>query len=203
MTERSFPNQQQAALALLNDDSTLTRKAGSFLGQLVADPGPLSDAQAKAGDLARSRCLAPSGDRRRAMTNEPDLFGFTSAPEYPDAPGHRGVETSIAAAVDIAPKLGRLQRMAEEAIRAAGYYGVTADELAANLDVSRWTIQPRTTELKLKGLVVDSGMRRPNCTGKSAIVWVAFEYRRSAAANPPPPTPRGAIASAWAPTARS
>ncbi len=35
-----------AALALLNGDSKLTRKAGSFLGQLAADPGPLSDAQA-------------------------------------------------------------------------------------------------------------------------------------------------------------
>ena len=32
---------------------------------------------------------------------------------YPDAPGHRNVETSIAAADDLAPKLGRLQRMAE------------------------------------------------------------------------------------------
>lgn len=47
MTNRPFPDQQQAALALLNGDSKLTRKAGSFLGQLVADPGPLSDAQAK------------------------------------------------------------------------------------------------------------------------------------------------------------
>jgi hypothetical protein len=111
-----------------------------------------------------------------------DLFGFTPAPEYPDAPGHRGVDTSIAAAAHIAPKLGRLQRMAEQAIRSTGYYGATADELAANLDVPRWTIQPRTTELKLKGLVADSGMRRKNCTGKSAIVWVVSEFRRSAAA---------------------
>ena len=116
------------------------------------------------------------------MTDEPDLFGSTPPAEYPDAPGHRGVDTSIAAAEDVAPKLGRLQRMAEQAIRDAGYYGATADELAANLAVSRWTIQPRTTELKLKGLAFDSGMRRLNCTGKSAIVWVAPEFRRSAAA---------------------
>jgi hypothetical protein len=32
-------------LALLNGNSRLTRKAGSFLGQLVVDPTPLSDAQ--------------------------------------------------------------------------------------------------------------------------------------------------------------
>ena len=36
-----------AGLALLNGGGKITRKAGSFLGQLVADPGPLSEAQAE------------------------------------------------------------------------------------------------------------------------------------------------------------
>lgn len=92
---------------------------------------------------------------------------------YPDAPGHRNVDTSIAAANAIAPKLGRLQRMAETAIREAGLYGLTADELAARLDMDRWSIQPRTSELRRKGLIRDSGLRRPNATGKQAIVWIA------------------------------
>ena len=116
------------------------------------------------------------------MNDAPDLFGFEAEPAYPDSPGHRGIDTSIAAAADLAPKLGRLQRMAEDAIRASGHRGLTADELAAHLNLDRWSIQPRTTELRRKGLVVDSGMRRPNCTGKSAIVWVAPEFQRSAAA---------------------
>lgn len=92
---------------------------------------------------------------------------------YPDAPGHRCVETSVDAAVALAPKLGRLQRMAEMAIRDAGEDGLTADELAAKLDMDRWSVQPRTSELKRKGLILDSGQRRPNTTGKRAIVWVA------------------------------
>ena len=92
---------------------------------------------------------------------------------YPDAPGHRNVETSIAAAEALAPKLGRLQRMAETTIRSAGAHGLTADELAARLDMVRWSIQPRTSELKSKGLIRDSGRRRPNATGKAAIVWIA------------------------------
>ena len=92
---------------------------------------------------------------------------------YPDAPGHRNVDTSIAAAEALAPKLGRLQRMAEEAIRQAGLKGLTADELATRLEMDRWSIQPRTSELKRKGLIRDSGMRRPNATGKQAIVWIA------------------------------
>lgn len=92
---------------------------------------------------------------------------------YPDAPGHRGVETSIAAAAAIAPKLGRLQQIALEAIREAGWLGLTADELAEKVGMDRWSIQPRTSELKRKGLIRDSGQRRPNATGKRAIAWVA------------------------------
>ncbi|KPF76992.1 hypothetical protein IP68_03885 [Blastomonas sp. AAP25] len=92
---------------------------------------------------------------------------------YPDAPGHRHVDTSMAAADALAPKLGRLQRMTETAIREAGWIGLTADELAATLGMDRWSIQPRTSELRRKGLILDSGRRRPNATGKMAIVWVA------------------------------
>lgn len=92
---------------------------------------------------------------------------------YPDAPGHRNVDTSVAAANALAPKLGRLQRMALEAIKNAGWRGHTADELAAALEMDRWSIQPRTSELRRKGLIRDSGQRRPNSTGKMAIVWTA------------------------------
>lgn len=92
---------------------------------------------------------------------------------YPDSPGHRHVETSIAAAQALAPKLERLQRMAAKAIHDAGEHGLTADELAARLELDRWSIQPRTSELRLKGVIRDSGQRRPNKTGKLAIVWVA------------------------------
>ena len=92
---------------------------------------------------------------------------------YPDEPGHRGVDTSIAAANALVAHLGRLQRMAKAAIADAGSRGLTADELAARLDMSRWSIQPRTSELRRKGVILDSGQRRPNATGKLAIVWVA------------------------------
>ena len=46
MTDKPFPDQRQAALALLNDGHRLSRKAGQFLGQLAVDPSPLSEAQA-------------------------------------------------------------------------------------------------------------------------------------------------------------
>ena len=46
MTERPFPNRRAAALALLNGNHRLSRKAGQFLGQLAADPTPMTEAQA-------------------------------------------------------------------------------------------------------------------------------------------------------------
>ena len=46
MTERPFTDHRQAALALLNGNYRLSRKAGQFLGQLAVDPSPMSEAQA-------------------------------------------------------------------------------------------------------------------------------------------------------------
>ena len=46
MTERTFPDHRAAALALLNGNHRLSRKAGQFLGQLAVDSTPMSDAQA-------------------------------------------------------------------------------------------------------------------------------------------------------------
>ena len=46
MTDKPFRRHRQAALALLNGDSRLSRKAGQFLGQIAVDPSPLSEAQA-------------------------------------------------------------------------------------------------------------------------------------------------------------
>ena len=45
MTEQSFTHHRVAALALLNSGMVFTRKAGSFLGQLVADETSMTAAQ--------------------------------------------------------------------------------------------------------------------------------------------------------------
>jgi hypothetical protein len=94
---------------------------------------------------------------------------------YPNVAGHRGVDTSVDAAAAIQSKLGRLQVLALTAIKAAGQRGLTADELAAALTLDRYSIQPRTSELKLLGQIRDSELRRKNATGKAAIVWVATD----------------------------
>jgi len=92
---------------------------------------------------------------------------------YPDVPGHKGTDTAIAAADAMEPHCARLQRMALKAIREAGADGLTAEELADTVGVERVVIQPRTSELRLKRMIADSGQRRRNRSGKKAIVWVA------------------------------
>lgn len=90
----------------------------------------------------------------------------------PATPGHRGISTSIVAAEKLTKSLAHLQILALNAIKVAGKNGLTADELGAKLGMDRWSIQPRTPELKCKGLIKDSLQRCKNVIGKVAIVWV-------------------------------
>lgn len=92
---------------------------------------------------------------------------------YPDEPGHRHVDTSVAAAEAIAPATGPLQRMVLFAIAEVGARGLTSQELAVRTGVDFNSVQPRTSELRQLGLIRDSGLRRLNRNGKKAIVWIA------------------------------
>ena len=103
-------------------------------------------------------------------------------PDYPSIAGHRGVDTSISAAEGIRLSVGRLQRMALNAIRQAGSRGLTTNELAVAVRIARDSIQPRTSELRELGLIYDSGDRRPNHNGKRAIVWRAATANRQGSA---------------------
>lgn len=47
MSKKPYPNHRAAALGLLIHGDKLNRKIGAFLGQLAADPRPLSEKQAK------------------------------------------------------------------------------------------------------------------------------------------------------------
>lgn len=98
---------------------------------------------------------------------------------YPDKPGHRGVDTSMEAADAIEVSVGHMQRIALKAIRKAGARGLTTNELVSVVGIHRDTIQPRTSELRERGLIRDSGARRQNANGKKAIVWVAVTGRNS------------------------
>lgn len=92
---------------------------------------------------------------------------------YSDQGGGRIVASNLAAAPAAPDRLGRLQRRTLAAIRAAGPRGLTALEAAAVTGFDRLSIQPRVSELRRKALIRNSGQRRPNPSGRHAIVWVA------------------------------
>jgi predicted HTH transcriptional regulator len=92
---------------------------------------------------------------------------------YPDYPGHRGQDTSKAAAQALAPRLNHLQEKALASIREYG--GLTREQVPEKTEIAAKSIEPRVSELRKKGLIVDSGKRRKNVSGKEAIVWVAVE----------------------------
>jgi hypothetical protein len=111
----------------------------------------------------------------------PDLFDWTPPPEYPDAPGWREPTTSRDAAEKIKPVARTLRDQVLEILRAAWPAGLTADEVAAKLGKTEFSIRPRFSELRKLGLIgpvaaaphpSKKQLTRPNASGVEAIVWV-------------------------------
>jgi len=88
-----------------------------------------------------------------------------------DSTADRARDTSRAAAAGITDGAPMLRAKALRMVRSSS--GMTADEVAAALGVSILSIRPRMTELAHRGQIRDSGSRRRNVSGKSAIVWIA------------------------------
>ena len=104
---------------------------------------------------------------------------------YPDAPGHRGVDTSIEAAEKIAPAAAAIRAKVLRAIAAAGSQGLTVLEGCEQYGWDRHGAQPRFSELKLAHAIRDSGQRRRNPSGVRAIVWVLAEAQGDLAFSAP------------------
>jgi hypothetical protein len=93
-----------------------------------------------------------------------DLFDFY----YPESPGSQNTDTSR----DAARSMDRdALSLRGHCLAALGSHDQTADEIAESVGESILTIRPRVTELKAKQKVFDSGKRRPNLSGRNAIVW--------------------------------
>ena len=89
-----------------------------------------------------------------------DLFN------YPTVAGFKAHGTSEEAARSIDAK--KLQRLVLTELSKAP---MTADEIADRLNIDKLSIRPRCSELKALGKIADSGMRRPNASGRSAAVF--------------------------------
>lgn len=85
-----------------------------------------------------------------------------------DAP-HNGTETSKDAAADIKRHLPTLEQRV--LVYVAGVDNATNDEIEVALSMNGSTVRPRIVELRERGLVEDSGVRRKTRTGRKAVAW--------------------------------
>jgi len=83
---------------------------------------------------------------------------------------HTDPDTSREAAESV--DATRLQSLVLGALKSAGPSGLTTEELSERLNLSLVTVSPRLSPMEKKGLVARAG-RRPNRSGRTAIVWRA------------------------------
>lgn len=91
------------------------------------------------------------------------------------APAQEHSETSKAAARSITTFRHRDRVRVYQAFQAAGFTGLTDEELIATTGLPANTARPRRIDLVKENLVVDSSRTRPTRSGRSASVWVTYD----------------------------
>jgi len=91
--------------------------------------------------------------------------------KYPYKAGHRGVRTSIISANDTNKKLSRLKKQVLIELGKVYPKGLSTSQLADKTKITLLTVRPRTTELKLQGIIIDTEKDRKNDNGKPEIVY--------------------------------
>jgi predicted ArsR family transcriptional regulator len=84
---------------------------------------------------------------------------------------HNGTDTSRDAAESMRPHVSHIE---ERLMKFITYYGsATCDEVEVNMTITHQTASARLKGLADKGLIKDSGARRPTRRGRAARVYVA------------------------------
>lgn len=84
-------------------------------------------------------------------------------------------DTSREAAESI--DVSRLEKLVLAEVKRAGKKGITQSELLAKFPhLSYSSVTARPSALKRKGLIADSGKRRPGPTGRNQMVLVTAEH---------------------------
>ncbi len=108
-------------------------------------------------------------------------------PDNPHAPYVLGSDTSEDAAASMGVHLARLERVVFSHITKRGAHGCTDEELERATGLKHQSLCARRRMLVQRGLVQDSGRRRVNLTGRSAVVWVMTGASGVELPSPPKP----------------
>jgi hypothetical protein len=112
---------------------------------------------------------------------------------YGGFPPHARTDTSIDAADSIIDSINELQRTILAFIldtEGEDVTGATCDEIEEELGLKHQTASARVRELSQRGLIVDSGDRRPTRSGRQAIVWVRGDPETDGEADRGAPAPK-------------
>lgn len=89
---------------------------------------------------------------------------------YPDSPGFKASGPSEQAAEKVASHAKVLRAKVLGTFKDKPS-GLTADEVATELNLSALSVRPRVSELRRNGEIEDAGQRRRNASGLNATVW--------------------------------
>lgn len=107
------------------------------------------------------------------MSGFKDQLGDTLFVErYPESPGHRGVDTSIAAAASIKPHVSRIAQDILDHLKTCGANGATYTEVMRDCMLGAPTVSARLRELALAQKIKRSAERRLTPSGHSAAVYL-------------------------------
>lgn len=108
----------------------------------------------------------------RPAPDDPELVGRpASLAELPLFAPEAPADPRRAACESMADRNPRLRAAVLDAVRKKGQ--LTADEIADAIGATVLATRPRVTELQQEGLLYDTGLRRPNSSGRQATVWGA------------------------------
>ena len=111
-------------------------------------------------------------NRLRLAVKEYEAIGLdtTSQPAF----SHNSTDTSAAAGASMNTHVGRLARQCFDEIGTVylnGGVGLTVDQLEQVMNGKHQTISVRVNELRNKGWLTASGIKRKTRSGRPAIVW--------------------------------
>lgn len=96
--------------------------------------------------------------------------------DYPLHPGWQATDTSMQAAIDMKPRKQRLQDIVMDCLEWSPR-GLTTEEVCERTHQHYKALQPRFSELRAEGKIIDSGKRRKGASGKNIIVWQAVREK--------------------------
>jgi len=105
---------------------------------------------------------------------------MTKSPYRDGKPGYysHAPETSREASESVASIANSIRAQVRRVIYGAGAAGISADEVAASLDLSVYQVRARVAELHTGKEIADSGRRCLGGSGRKVAVWVAKQYQQ-------------------------